>query len=187
MNMSRRELLWGGAAVGAIAASGVLVPLGFVLTDDDEVPPGVVGARLASFPAVQVGRLSDLEVGNPIFFDYPLVGQSNIAVRMGEPVLGGVGPDRDVVAFSNLCTHMGCPITDYRHEQRVLGPCPCHYTTFDLSRDGVAALGQATQNLPRVLLQVDDDDLTATGVYRLVYGHDDTLGGLDVVAVGGSS
>lgn len=72
----------------------------------------------------------------PVDFEYPLVGQKNILVKMGEEVIGGVGDGDDIVAFSRICTHMGCEIEDYRHDHKVLGPCPCHFSTFDLIHGG---------------------------------------------------
>jgi len=171
----------GGAAAGAVVGAGVLVPIGFVLSDGDST--GAVAARFAEFPRAAVGNLNDLEVGTPQFFNYPFEGLSNVLVRMGEPVVGGVGPDGDVIAFSNLCTHMGCPITSYEAEHHVLGPCPCHFSTFDLSRDGIVSFGQATQNLARVLLEIEGDEVQAVGVYRLVYGLGDNLAGENLTAV----
>lgn len=106
-----------------------------------------------------MGSLSSVVEGEPVFFDYPLEGQSNIMVKLGERAIGGVGDDRDIVAFSNICTHMGCPVTDYEPEHAVLGPCACHFTTFDLSRDGQVVLGQGRQNLPRLLLETEGDDV----------------------------
>lgn len=181
MELRRRDFLLGGAAAGAVVGAGVIVPLGFVLADGDST--NATGARFAEFPRASIANLSDLEVGVPQFFNYPFEGLSNVLVRMGEPVLGGTGADRDIVAYSNVCTHMGCPITTYQAETHVLGPCPCHFSTFDLSRDGIVSFGQATQNLARVLLEIDGDDIGAVGVYRLVYGLGDNLSGENLVAV----
>jgi len=186
--LSRRDFLAAGGVAGAVVGGGVLVPVGLVLADDDEAAApsggaGPVAARLATFPRVRVASLSDLSVGEPVFFDYPFEAESNLIVRTGERVLGGIGPDGDVVAFSNQCTHMGCVITEYHADDHVLGPCPCHFSSFDLSRDGVASFGQATQNLPRILLDIDDDDVFATGIFRLVYGHGDNLAGENLTEV----
>ena len=179
MALTRREFLLIGTTAGAFAAVGVVVPV--ALTKDGDGGGGEA-AVVGLFPRMKVASLSSLDTGDPVFFDYPLEGQSNLVVKMGEPATGGVGPDDDVVAYSNLCTHMGCPITDYEPDHRLLGPCPCHFTTFDLSRDAQVTLGQATQNLPRVLLEVEDDDVYATGVLRLVYGFSNTLVGAPAVA-----
>ncbi|MGI9602751.1 MAG: arsenate reductase (azurin) small subunit [Acidimicrobiales bacterium] len=185
MPLTRREFVFAGAAVGAVAGAAVVVPVGLVLTDDDADISGATGAQLASFPRTRIGSVSELGSGEPVFVDYPLEGQSNILVKLGQPSIGGRGPDADIVAFSNMCTHMGCPITDYSTDDHVLGPCPCHFSSFDLSRDGVTSFGQATQNLPRLLLEVEGDDIYASGVYRLIYGRSNNLGGVTAVAAPG--
>ncbi|MCH7669245.1 MAG: arsenate reductase (azurin) small subunit [Acidobacteria bacterium] len=207
MGLTRREFFFAGMAGGAVVAIGVLVPMSIAALDDTETQPpppapppgttpeqtpsttttlapseGASAALVGFFPSLSVANLADLEVGIPITFDYPQVGQSNILVKMGEPVIGGVGPDEDIVAFSRLCTHMGCTVPTYQHEYRVLGPCPCHFTTFDLIHGGIVVMGQATQNLPQVLLSVDDaGDVAADGVFRLVYGYANTLEGSNFV------
>jgi len=177
MAITRRQFIVFGAA-GVVVAGAAAVPIGLIVLDDDE------GGRSVAemFPTSRVASLSALVVGEPVMFDYPLVGQSNMLVKLGTPTALGVGPDSDVVAFSNICTHMGCPIIDYDAEHRVLGPCSCHYTTFDFAHDGQVVLGQATQKLPRVVLDVDGDDVSAIGLLRLVYGHQDSLVGAEPVA-----
>ena len=185
MPLTRREFVFAGSAAGAVVAAAVVVPVGLVLTDEDAEVSGATGAQLAAHPRTRIGSVSELGSGEPVFVDYPLETQSNILVKLGQPAIGGRGPDTDIVAFSNLCTHMGCPITDYQPEHHVLGPCSCHFSSFDLSRDGVTNLGQATQNLPRLLLEIEDDDIYATGVFRLIYGRSNNLGGVTAVAAPG--
>jgi arsenite oxidase small subunit len=172
---SRREFLYIAGAAGSGAAMFFLLPKVFGSGD------GGTGAMVGVFPRVRVASLSELEVGVPASFDYPQIGQTNILVKMGEPVIGGVGPDEDIVAFSKLCTHMGCPISEYQHDYKVLGPCPCHYTTFDLIHGGMVTMGQATESLPQILLDVDGDSVVAGGVFRLVYGYNNTLEGGELV------
>lgn len=179
MPLTRREFLFLGGATGAVIAIGVIVPIGIASRDDQSA--GEAAAVVGFFPRLRVANLSELQEGVPVMFDYPQVGQSSLLVKMGEPVIGGVGPDEDIVAFSRLCTHMGCSISQYQHEYKVLGPCPCHYSTFDLIHGGQVTLGQATQDLPQLLLSVDDDEVYANGVFRLVYGYDNTLQGGELV------
>ena len=104
-------------------------------------------------------------------FQYPLQEHNNLLVKLGTPAFDGVGPDGDVVAFNYLCSHMGCPLNgQYRHEYKMLGLCPCYYSRFDLSKNGVMVLGQATQSLPQILLEVQGDEVFAVAVAGLVYG-----------------
>lgn len=134
---------------------------------------------VTTFPRLEVARLGDLQEAVPINFDYPLEGQGSVLVKTGRPAVGGVGPEEDIVAFSRICTHMGCELTEYQAEHGVLGPCSCHFSTFDLIHNAQVTLGQATQNLPQVLLQIEDDKVYATGVIRLVYGYANTLAGAE--------
>lgn len=184
--MTRREFLFLGAAVGATAAVGVVVPLS--IAGRDTVGSGATGgpgAVVGVFTPKKIASLSELEVGVPVMFDYPGQGQTNYLVKLAGPVATGQGPNEDLVAFSRICTHMGCVIDEFDSATATLGPCPCHFTTFDFAKDGGVVLGQATQNLPRVLVGVDGDDVQATGVMRLIYGYNNTL--LDVASVGSTA
>lgn len=178
--LRRRDFILGGVAIGSVLAAGAILPLGLVLRDDEDLAQGIGGVQVAFFPRTKVGTIGQVSTTDPLFFDYPLTAQSNVLVDVGQRAIGGIGQDRSVVAFSNICTHMGCPITDYNADERVLGPCVCHFTTFDLAKDGQVVLGQATQNLPRVLLELDGDDIIATGVFRLISGYANNLGGVNV-------
>lgn len=191
--LTRREFLLIGAAGGAVVAVGVIIPLsrmvdpgtaaaaGSTTTTLGQPPPAAV---VELFPRVRVASLSDVSTSKPFKFQYPLQGQHNVLVKLGSPVASGMGPGQDIVAYSSICTHMGCVLEEYNSEWKALGPCPCHFSTFDLANDGMVTLGQATQNLPRVLLDVEGDDVYATGVVRLVYGFVNTLQGAPVVEVG---
>ncbi len=89
---------------------------------------------------------------------------------------GGVGPKKDIVAFSSLCTHMGgLMVGAYRKEDKIAGPCPLHLTTFDLTRHGMVVAGHATESLPQVVLEVEGGDIYAKGILGLVYGKRDNL------------
>ncbi len=192
--LTRREFLLIGVAGGAVAAVGVIVPLsqtrsaeqvavgdGSSSTTTTLPPPP--SAVVGFFPKVQVASVGDLSTTDPVKFDYPLQGQRNVLVKLNNPVSYGVGPDQDIVSFSSICTHMGCLLEEYKPEYNALGPCPCHFSTFDLANNGMVTLGQATQNLPQVLLSIEGDDIYATGVVRLVYGYASTLHGAPMVEV----
>ena len=177
MAMTRREFVAAGAAVGAALGGGVVLPVGLAWERDRS---GSVIAVVARFPGVVITDQGSLVEGEPVWFSYPSEGQANMLVKMGWPVDHGAGPDRDIVAFSTHCTHMGCPIQEFSPATGTLGPCSCHFTTFDLGKDGIPAFGQATQHLPRVLLRLDGDGVVAVGLRRPIYGHSDPLHGVAV-------
>jgi ubiquinol-cytochrome c reductase iron-sulfur subunit len=60
------------------------------------------------------------------------------------------------VAYSKICTHVGCPVGLYRAEAREL-LCPCHQSTFDVRRGAVPVFGPAVRPLPQLPLDVDED------------------------------
>ncbi|MEF8882727.1 MAG: hypothetical protein V5A34_09425, partial [Halapricum sp.] len=67
-------------------------------------------ARLEKYPRIEVGSIDDLDRGDVSTFAYPLNGQENFLTRLSEEAWGGVGPDGGIVAYSTICTHMGCSI-----------------------------------------------------------------------------
>lgn len=180
---SRREFLIGALAGSTAASVAILVPVALTEWIDDDDGDGVApdnggspAVVVATFQRTKVASLSDLKPGEPFDFEYPLEGQRNFVVKLGAPAHGGIGEDGDIVAFSYACTHMGCPLIGmYKDEHKILGPCGCHYTTFDLTLGGMVVLGQATENLPQITLALDGDDVYATGVMGLIYGYRDNL------------
>mgnify|MGYP001357799875 FL=1 len=60
-----------------------------------------------------------------------------------------------IVAYSKVCTHVGCPVALYEQQTHHL-LCPCHQSTFDLSDSGVVVFGPAGRSLPQLPITVDD-------------------------------
>jgi ubiquinol-cytochrome c reductase iron-sulfur subunit len=61
-----------------------------------------------------------------------------------------------IVAFSKICTHVGCPISLYEQQtHHVL--CPCHQSTFDLSDGARVIFGPAGHALPQLRIGVSDE------------------------------
>lgn len=170
--MTRRQFLTlTGVGVGGLVVGGAL---GYALTRTFSSGQTQV---LSTYPQVQVAHLGDLQAGKPVAFDYPLKGQSSYIIKLGQPAIDGVGPAGDVVAFSTICVHMGCPLAGrYQDAYKVLGPCPCHMSTYDLSKGGMPVTGAATENLPQIELSVDaGGNVFATGVWGVIYGFESNL------------
>jgi len=61
-----------------------------------------------------------------------------------------------IVAYSKICTHVGCPISlNERTTHHLL--CPCHQSTFDLANSGKVVFGPAGRPLPQLPIAVDDE------------------------------
>jgi arsenite oxidase small subunit len=122
----------------------------------------------------KVANLSRLNVDEPYLFNYPHEGPhtSAMLIKLGTIAGGGIGPEQDVVAFNAVCTHMGGDLAgDYNPVHKVAGPCVEHLTSFDLTRHGIVVAGHATQALPQIILELEGDDIFATGIVGLVYGY----------------
>ena len=129
-----------------------------------------------SYPKLKVLSLADLKDGEEVAFNYPLEEQPNVLIKLGRPAQGGIGPDFDIVAFSVLCPHMGGSLRGrYQHDHGAMGPCPFHFSTFDLTKGGGPVHASATQNLPQITLETDGKDIYAVGITGLIYGYRDNL------------
>jgi len=60
-----------------------------------------------------------------------------------------------VVAYSKICTHVGCAVGLYEQQTHHL-LCPCHQSTFDLTEDCKVIFGPARRPLPQLKITVDD-------------------------------
>lgn len=61
-----------------------------------------------------------------------------------------------ILAYSKICTHVGCPISLWEQQTHHL-LCPCHQSTFDLGDSGVVVFGPAARSLPQLPLKVDGE------------------------------
>jgi ubiquinol-cytochrome c reductase iron-sulfur subunit len=61
-----------------------------------------------------------------------------------------------IVAYSKICTHVGCPVGLYEHTTHHL-LCPCHQSTFDVTDDCRVIFGPARRPLPQLKITVDDE------------------------------
>ena len=65
-----------------------------------------------------------------------------------------------ILAYSKICTHVGCPINLYEQQTHHL-LCPCHQSTFDLADNGKVVFGPAARSLPQLPLFVDEEGYLA--------------------------
>lgn len=61
-----------------------------------------------------------------------------------------------IVAYSKICTHVGCPVALYEQQTHHL-LCPCHQSTFDMSDGAKVVFGPASRPLPQLPITVDDE------------------------------
>ncbi|GGV25522.1 cytochrome bc1 complex Rieske iron-sulfur subunit [Kitasatospora herbaricolor] len=68
-----------------------------------------------------------------------------------------------ILAYSKICTHVGCPISLYE-QQTHHALCPCHQSTFDLADGARVIFGPAGHPLPQLKITTNEEGfLVATG------------------------
>ena len=129
------------------------------------------GTRLVTDPGDRPLRPEDLEVGS--------VAQVLPALKNGEErTLENIGTDAvllirlrpedfqlnperlswthdGIIAFSKICSHMGCAVALYEQQTKHL-LCPCHQSTFDVTRAAKVIFGPAARPLPQLAITVDE-------------------------------
>ncbi|MBW4094377.1 MAG: Rieske (2Fe-2S) protein [Acidobacteria bacterium] len=61
-----------------------------------------------------------------------------------------------IVAYSKICTHVGCPVALYEQQTHHL-LCPCHQSTFDLTQECKVIFGPANRPLPQLPIKIDSE------------------------------
>jgi ubiquinol-cytochrome c reductase iron-sulfur subunit len=82
-----------------------------------------------------------------------------IVIRLEEnevPDAARPGSYAGLVAYSKICTHMGCSVALYEQVTHHL-LCPCHQSTFDVLDNCRVIFGPAARALPQLPIGVDDD------------------------------
>ncbi|HEX4922115.1 MAG TPA: Rieske 2Fe-2S domain-containing protein [Candidatus Bathyarchaeia archaeon] len=171
--VSRKDFLKIAMSLSAILAFG---GVGTVLKAiSNPAPPG---GGTGTFPRYQIpnANVSNLSVLSPMYFDYPLQGEPNFLVKLGQKAAGGVGPDQDIVAFSQVCQHLGCTSISCKAQGLSGGPvanCSCHGSVFDLLQSAKVIAGPSPRPQPQVQLEVDSSgNILAKGMGPpTIYGH----------------
>jgi len=167
--VSRRNFLIG---TGATTVT-VMVTLNPGTAEAASVP-----AQVTTYPRKFVCKVSQLEQDEPLDFEYPDEGMYSdcMVVKLGVEAGGGVGKEKDIVAYNYACTHQGNSLSgSYKSETKSLGACALHLSTYDLTRHGILISGQAYQSLPQILLEIEGDSVYAIGIFGLIFGRDNNL------------
>jgi Rieske Fe-S protein len=101
---------------------------------------------------VKIADLSTIPIGGVLSFSYPNEQDRCLLIHLG---------GREVVAFSQACTHLSCAVVP--NVEKGVFFCPCHDGYFDL-RTGKNISGPPPRPLPRIVLEVEGDDVYATGI-----------------------
>jgi arsenite oxidase small subunit len=138
-----------------------------------------------AWPKITVTNIKSLKFLTPITFNYPLTNTPNILVKLGVAADGGVGPDKDIVAFSDICQHLGCfygfvppsgspPCNKSYKASLSEGYCCCHGSQYDFVHGAKVIGGPAPRPVPQVQLEYDPStgDINALSMGPpTIFGH----------------
>ena len=99
----------------------------------------------------KIGSLAALQVGTATMFAYPTASDPCLLIRTR---------DGKLLAYSQKCTHLSCAVVPAIDQGLIL--CPCHDGVFDLAT-GRNLAGPPPRPLPAIELELDGDDIYATG------------------------
>ena len=180
----RRGFLKVLVAVGVVsvtaAAASVLRFLAYVPSSNTTQGRGQV-----SWPRVKLVNANSLERLKPVNFNYPLVNTPNILVKLGVKAENGVGDEGDIVAYSEICQHLGCyyaflspgssPSCESSFKaSNPQGYCCCHGGQYDLAQGARVIGGPPPRPVPAVKLEYDSStgDIYAVGMGPpTIFGH----------------
>ena len=177
---SRRNFLKLILTLAGVAAVGSVSSLFRVL---EYVPSP--NAAPTSWPVVKITNISSLDPATPLRFNYPLVDTPNVLIKAGVAAANGVGPNSDIVAFSDYCQHLGCvygvlppgsspPCNGTLKAPSYQGYCCCHGGQYDYLNAGRVIGGPPPRPVPQVMLNYDSStgDIYAVGMTGpTIFGH----------------
>jgi ubiquinol-cytochrome c reductase iron-sulfur subunit len=163
-----------GAALGLSALSPLMLlrDLGPLPKKEFEKTTWKSGTYLVTDPGNRRIKASDLEVGavaqvlpeieDPEHRKLSDIGKDAVLLIRLRPTEFNLEPAKlamthdGIIAFSKICSHMGCAVALYEQQTKHL-LCPCHQSTFDVTRAAKVIFGPAARPLPQLNITVDGE------------------------------
>ena len=163
-----------GAALGLSALSPILLlrDLGPLPGNDLKETSWKAGTYLVTDPGDRRIKASDLEVGavaqvlpetsDPEHRKLNDIAKDALLLIRLRPEEFNLDAERlswtheGIIAFSKICSHMGCAVALYEQQTKHL-LCPCHQSTFDVTRAAKVIFGPAARPLPQLNITVDEE------------------------------
>jgi ubiquinol-cytochrome c reductase iron-sulfur subunit len=159
-------------SLGLVGISPVLLlgDLGPLPGNDQKETNWKSGTRLVTDPGDRPIRPSDLEVGGVAQVQPELpegkvrhlddIAKDSVLLIRIRPEEFNLDAERlswtyeGIIAFSKICSHMGCAVALYEQTTKHL-LCPCHQSTFDVTRAAKVIFGPSARALPQLAITVD--------------------------------
>jgi ubiquinol-cytochrome c reductase iron-sulfur subunit len=163
-----------GAALGLSAISPLILlrDLGPLPGKELEKTTWKSGTYLVTDPGNRRIKASDLEVGavaqvlpeieDPEHRKLSDIAKDAVLLIRLRPQEFNLEADRlamthdGIIAFSKICSHMGCAVALYEQQTKHL-LCPCHQSTFDVTRAAKVIFGPSARPLPQLDITIDQE------------------------------
>ena len=163
-----------GAALGLSALSPLLLlrDLGPLPGKELEKTTWKSGTYLVTDPGNRRIKASDLEVGavaqvlpeieDPEHRKLSDIAKDAVLLIRLRPQEFNLEADKlamthdGIIAFSKICSHMGCAVALYEQQTKHL-LCPCHQSTFDVTRAAKVIFGPSARPLPQLDITIDNE------------------------------
>ncbi|WP_018349340.1 ubiquinol-cytochrome c reductase iron-sulfur subunit [Longispora albida] len=129
-----------------------------------------VGGQITAFPGVPHGT-TNVHADSPTLLIHLRDNDAKLTrENLGRVEVNKGGMWQNFVAYSKICTHLGCPASLYEQQtNRLL--CPCHQSQFLITDNAKPIFGPATRRLPMLPIGVDDEGFFyATSDYKVPVG-----------------
>jgi rieske iron-sulfur protein len=169
---TRRRILRWAIRVGTGAFSlALLLPALALRSLTREVQEVTAGDLLVYATGDQAGLPVDIAAIEPVMAVQAFPeGKSDNERNLIELVRLAEGLPAGLVAYSAICTHLGCTVLPKLSEQGYI-VCPCHASVFDPAADARVVSGPANRPLPALPIEVSSD-----GVVRAAGGFEGPVG-----------
>lgn len=163
-----------GAALGLVGLGPIILlrDLGPLPEKELEKTSWKAGTRLVTDPGDRPIKASELEVGavvqtlpqvdDPEHRSLNDIAKDPVLLIRLRPEDFNLDSERlawtyeGIIAFSKICSHMGCAVALYEQSTQHL-LCPCHQSTFDVTRAAKVIFGPSARPLPQLAITVDSE------------------------------
>ena len=163
-----------GLSLGLVGLSPILLlrDLGPLPSDDLTKTTWAEGVHLVTDPGNRRLRPEDLEVGavahilpeieDPAERSLNDVAKDAVLLIRMRPEDFRLDAEKlswtyqGIIAFSKICSHMGCAVALYEQQTKHL-LCPCHQSTFDVPTGAKVIFGPSARPLPQLAIKVSEE------------------------------
>ena len=179
----RRNLMRTAGTLAITCLAGSFIPIVRADDKDTRPQPGNRLARADVEGAVTPLRVADIALNSKPLFAFPYAPLGKVVqdgsrlnkialIRLDPASLSKEMATRavyGVLAFSAICTHQGCDVTEFLPKENAL-MCFCHFSKFDVLNLGSVVTGPAPRNLPYLLLAVEGAELVVAQEFSATPG-----------------